>query len=362
MKVLFISGREPTYMRNAVILKALNELGMDIIECTSRSNWYLIRYLEVLFLYFINRKGEFDLLFVGYFGQPLIPILKKLTHKPIIFDAFLSSYDTMCFDRKKFKPSSLGASFFYWLDRYSCQCSDIVLLDTEAHIDYFVRTFGLKRDKFRRLFVGADTEIFRPTKLNINDENTNVLYWSTYHPLHGVEYIVLAASKLREFDDIKFEIVGNGMEYEYTRTLINKLNLQKSVKLIDRIPSNTFYKTIAEKISISDICLGGHFSDVDKAKRVIAEKTFEFIAMKKPVIVGDNPANRELFYNKKNALLVEHANADALADAILLLKNNKDLRTRIAEEGYRTFKERCTTQIISKDLKSIIEDIISYVE
>jgi len=138
MRILFIAGREPAYMRNAVILDGLRKNGIEIIECTSSSSSYVVRYLNVLGKFILNRERGFDAIFVGYFGQPLVPVIRKLTNKPIIFDAFLSSYDTMCFDRRRFKPNSLGGRFFYWLDRYSCELADKVLLDTNAHVDYFV--------------------------------------------------------------------------------------------------------------------------------------------------------------------------------------------------------------------------------
>jgi len=356
MRILFIAGREPAYMRNAVILDGLRKNGIEIIECTSSSSSYLVRYLKVLGKFILNREKDFDVIFIGYFGQPLVPIIRKLTNKPIIFDAFLSSYDTMCFDRKRFKPNSLGGRIFYWLDKYSCEIADKILLDTNAHVDYFVNLLGLKREKFQRVFVGADDSIFFPQNAKRNDEVFRVFYWSIYHPLHGVEHIIRAAEKLKGYEDIEFEIIGRGMEYKRIRELAEKQNL-KNIKFVEWIPFNKFYATIAEKISLADICIGGHLSDIDKAKRTIAEKTFEFIAMKKPVIVGDNPANKELLEDKKNALFVDHANSDALADAILELKDDKKLREGIAENGYKTFKERCTPEVIGKEIMGIIENL-----
>lgn len=356
MRILFIAGREPAYMRNAVILDGLRKNGIEIIECTSSSSSYLVRYLMVLGKFILNREKDFDAIFVGYFGQPLVPVIRKLTNKPIIFDAFLSSYDTMCFDRRRFKPNSLGGRFFYWLDRYSCELADKVLLDTNAHVDYFVDLFGLRREKFQQLFVGADDSIFFPQQGKRNDQIFRVFYWSIYHPLHGVEYIIRAAEKLKSYENIEFEIVGSGMEYKRIRELAEKQKLS-NIKFVEWIPFNEFYTTIAQKIALADICIGGHFSDIGKAKRVIAEKTFEFIAMRKPVIVGDNPANRELFEDRKNALFVEHANSDALASAILELKEDEKLRERIAEGGYKTFKERCTPEVIGKEIKGIMDNL-----
>ncbi|GAG73252.1 unnamed protein product [marine sediment metagenome] len=259
----------------------------------------------------------------------------------------------MCFDRKRFKSNSLGGRFFYWLDKHSCELADKVLLDTDAHIDYFTNTFDLENEKFKRIFVGADDDIFYPRNIKKKDGTFRVFYYGTYRPLQGIEYIIRAVKLLESHKNINFIIVGKGPEHKKIDKLVQKLNV-KNIRLIDWIP----YEKLPLKIVKADICLGGHFSDIDKAKRTIAGKTFQFIAMKKPVIVGNNPANRELFENRKNALMVEMADADALADAILELKENEELRERIAEEGYKTFREKCTLEVIGKEIKEIAERLI----
>ena len=351
MKVLFISGREATYTRNSVILKGLKANGVEIIECTDSSKSYLLRYPKVLLQFILKMRDDFDIIFIGFLGQPLVPIIKKLSNKPIVFDAFLSTYDTMCYDRKKLKPNSVGGRFFYWLDKRSCELADKVLLDTNAHIDYFVNTFELERDKFKRVFVGADDSIFHPMSLDEDKDNTifRVFYYGTYLPLQGIEYIIKAAKKLEAYNDIEFKIVGKGMEYKKTMKLVRKLNV-KNIEFIDWIP----YKELPLEMAKADVCLGGHFSNIDKAKRVISGKTYQFIAMKKPVIIGDNPANRELFEHRKNAMLVEMANANALADAILELKENDDMSEQIAEGAYKIFSDQCTPHAIARDIKKIM--------
>lgn len=353
MKILFISGDVPSNTRNSVLLKGLKQNNVKVIECTSSSQTYFLRYLNVLRKFILKRKNDFDFVFVGFFGQPIVPIIKKLTDKPIIFDAFLSAYDTMCLDRKRFKPNSLGGRFFYWLDKHSCELADKILLDTKAHIDYFVDTFGLEKNKFQSVFVGADNSLFFPRGAQKAKGVFRIFYVGIFLPLQGIEYIVKAAKALESYGDIDFEIVGKGMEHKKIMKIVQELNV-KNIKFVDWVP----YDKLHRNISKADVCLGGHFSNIGKAKRTIATKTFDFIAMKKPVIVGDNPANRELFEDRKNALFVEHANSDALADAILELKDNVSLREKIAEGGYKTFKERCTPEVIGKEIKSIMEEVL----
>lgn len=351
--MLFMPGREVSYPRNAIIKKALLSQGVKIIDCGSERKSYALRYPLILEKFLLKRNSEYDFVFIGFFGQPLVPAVKKLTNKPIIFDAFLSGYDTICFDRKIFNYTSPAGKFFYWIDKKSCEIADKILLDTNAHIEYFVNTFSLERNKFERLFVGADENIFYPREKRKHDKKFRVFYYGTYKPSHGIEYIVKTAKQLEKYGDIEFEIVGKGMEFGRVLKLAKQLDI-KNVRFIKWLP----YENIPNHIAEADVCLGGHFGCTEKAKRVIAGKTFQFIAMKKPVIVGDNSANRELFKDKEDALMVNHGDADSLAEAILELKENKDLANKIAENGYRTFQEKCSIKKLGKELKKILNDSI----
>ncbi|MDD2665863.1 MAG: glycosyltransferase [Methanocellales archaeon] len=352
-RIIFISGREPGYVRNAVILNGLRANGVDVIECTDTSKSYIGRYPKAVGKFLLRNKTDYDAIFIGFFSQPLVSIIRKLTPKtkPIIFDAFLSAYDTMCFDRKKFRPESLMGKYFYRLDKHSCEIADKVLLDTNAHIDYFVKTFGLVRRKFQRVFIGADDSIFYPMSVERDDDKFIVFWHGNFLPLSGLEYVIKAAKLLEPCSDIVFKIAGCGIMYDEIEKLIEKLGIS-NVELLGWIP----HQKLPEQIAKADVCLGGHFSDIDKAKRVIAGKAFEAIAMKRAVIVGNNPANRELFTDKESALLVEMANADALADSIVELKEREKLRKRIAERGYKVFTEKCRPEVIGREVKGIIEE------
>ena len=345
VRVLFISGERPTYTRNAVLIKGLKENGVSVIECTNASSSYAQRYPAVVFKY-VKNVTPVDVIFVGFFGQPLVPLIRKMTRKPIVFDAFLSGYDTMCFDRKKCAPGSTLGKFFFWLDKTACDCADKVLLDTTAHINYFVETFKVDQEKFERVFVGADDTVFYPRA--VEKSAFTVFHYGTYRPLQGIEYIVKAAALLTS--DIHIKIVGKGQEHKKVIGTARALNVC-NVEFIDWIP----YNELPLHIANADICLGGHFSDIDKGKRVIAGKTFQFIAMRKPVIVGDNPANKELL-DETSALFVEHANAKALAETIATAQNEN--MTSIAEKGYTIFKKRCTPAVIGAHVKKICEGVL----
>jgi glycosyltransferase involved in cell wall biosynthesis len=225
-----------------------------------------------------------------------------------------------------------------------------VITDTEQHVEYFVKTFNLDKNKFKGIFVGADNTMFYPMKQKKNKQFT-VFYYGSFLPLQGIEQVIKAA-KILENKGIKFTVVGDGIEREKIMSLVKRLNVENI-----NFKGWVKYKELPLEIAKGDICLGGHFSDIEKAKRVIAGKTYQYIAMKKPTIVGDNNANKELFTHKQNVYICSMNNAFALANAILTLRNNPKLREKIAQNGYRLFKEKCTPKILGKEIKEIAKEI-----
>jgi glycosyltransferase involved in cell wall biosynthesis len=53
------------------------------------------------------------------------------------------------------------------------------------------------------------------------------------------------------------------------------------------------------------------------------------------------------------------ANPQALAQAILLLKRNRSLREKIAEEGYLSFQNKFSSRVIGATVKSYLTEVIS---
>ena len=349
IRILFTSGREPEYPRNAVIRAALAQ-HFEVISITDSTRNLPLRYLRVGGHLLKAAKIDFDLMFVGFLGQPLMLLARRLTRKPILFDAFLSVYDTLCFDRRIFTPQSAGGKMAFWLDRASCARADRVLLDTQAHADYFQRTFSMPEIKLQSLFVGCDENIFYPRKSRIT--TPLVLYYGSFLPLQGIDVIVRAAKLLEGRSNVDFRIIGTGREAAHIRALVSELD----VRNVTFLPP-VLLGQLPEHIQEAAICLGGHFGASAKAERVIAGKTFQCIAMGKATIVGDNAANRELLRHGYDAWFCRMNDPEALAEAILHLLNNPKLCAQLGDNAHQTFMERASIQALSGQLKKIVESM-----
>ncbi|MFA6459679.1 MAG: glycosyltransferase [Patescibacteria group bacterium] len=169
-------------------------------------------------------------------------------------------------------------------------------------------------------------------------------FWGKFIPLQGVPYIIEAA-KILEFDsDINFELIGDGQTYQESISLAKKLGLT-NICFAGQVP----FIEMPLRIKKYDLCLG-IFGETEKTLRVIPNKIYEAIACVKPVITANTPAIKELFYDQNNILLCQRANAKDLAEKIILLKNNHDLRKTIASGGYKLYHQFCRPVVIAEKL------------
>ena len=340
--------------RRRVIIKGLRKNDVDVIDCNDLSNQRLLRYLRLVKKYL---KTDYDITFLGtggYSGHPMVPLAKTISRKPIIFDAFLGLHETHVIDTEYVRAGSLTAKLYHFLDLSALKLADLVLTDTNAHIGYFHREFGLKNKKFRRIFVGSDDEVFYPRKAKKKNDCFLVLFWGQFIPLQGIEHIIQAAKLLEDQKEIHFKLIGYGQTYDKVRNLSEKLK----VKNVGFHTSWVRYEELPNYVARADVCLG-IFGDSEKAQRVIPNKAYESIAMKKPLITEDSPAAREVFRNHVNCVLCKMAEPHEIADAILMLKDNKKLRDKIAENGYRLFREKFTPKAIGKELKRYLYRLAS---
>ena len=319
MKVLFFGIYSPDYNRNRVLMEGLRQNGVAVFECRTRPA--RLRSWLVLIWKFL-RTPTFDVMLVAFPGHELVPLARVLTRKPIIFDAFASRYGGNI-DRGR-----RATKLWDWL---ACKLADVVLLDTDAHIEYFVKTFGLARDKFRRVFVGADTSVFHASTKHQapNPKQTFAVHFHGYTvPLHGLATI-LQAQRLLAQEQITFRIFDGNTPVSRER--------------------------LADSIQDADVCLG-IFGTTEKASIVIPNKIYEAIACGRPVITESSPAIHELFTHRENIFLCKPGDPHALAEAILTLKHDPELRERIAQNALNLFQAKLTPHILGRELGAICDE------
>lgn len=310
-RVLYIATKNSDYLRITQELRLLRENGNTVTEISSSEKSYPKRLMCVYRKLLKADMNDFDLSFVGFAPQLVLPVFgKKLGKKPIVTDFFISMYDTLCFDRRKFKPDSFIGKLLRRIDRKTLSRADMAVCDTKAHGRYFCEEFSYPAEKMSVLYLEADTSIYYPREAPKNKDFT-VLYFGSVLPLQGVSVILDAIELLENESGIKFVFVGP----------LGKDNVRKGEKITEYIDWLSQEK-LAEKIAQADLCLAGHFDGtIMKAKRTIPGKAYIYRAMNKPMILGDNDAARELYSEEDEGIyFTEMGDPRKLAELILKIK------------------------------------------
>lgn len=376
MRVCYFGTYHSSYPGNNVLIEGLRRNGIEVTEChypvseryqnkavALNNNFkrllylsgYIQAYIVLIFRYLFGTE-EHDCLIVGYLGQFDMLVgrfLKIISRKPIAFNPMFSLYDTIVLDRQLYPTGSFPAKIIRGLDLYSSRFADIVFLDNKEHARIWTDKVGCNRDKIRQLCFGADDKIFYPRQGEKKDDIFKILFYGTFMPMQGIPVILRATKLLESETDILFEIIGYGQVSGEVRDLSAKLDV-KNIDFIRWVEFNELPEHIAE----ADVCLGV-FGTTPKTKRCFANKVVQAMAMAKPIITADTQASREFLVDKGNALFCAVGDPRSLADSILLLKRNPELRRKIGMGAYELFREKFCPESVGARAKEYLENLCS---
>jgi len=283
-------------------------------ECHTQKKGFVGKCIDLIGQYWKVRK-EVDAVLVTFPGHHLVPLVWLLTRFPrkkLIFDAFISLTDTLVSDRQRYSWFNPYSWLLFAGEFLSYHLADQLLIDTEAHKQFFARRFRLKPDRIRVIYVGTRNDLFRPrTEPRGVGRGIQVLFFGSYIPLQGIEYVVSAAAILQDtHPHIHFTLIGAGQTRKAMEKRASLLGL-KNITFEDWIP----YEEIPDRIHDADICLG-IFGTSGKAQRVIPHKVFDAVACNVPVITARSPAILEKYSDGKEVIICEAGNPQDLAQTI----------------------------------------------
>ena len=297
MPRVLVAGTFDDDARSRVVIKALRLSGAEL-ELIREPLWGQQRYVLVnqpklllglralraygRLLVRVLRAKRSDLvvvLYPGHLDMPLISGIARLRRTPVLFDMFLSAYDSLVTDRSYRRPGSTFGRVARVVDTIGCRCANLILADTPQDADHFADLTGVSRERFRVLWVGAPDDVFRPLPA-ISPISNLVLFYGTYIPLHGIDTIVRAA-KLLEDEGIRFLVIGEGQERPRIETIVQELSIQ-NVELRGLID----LEQLPVQIASAALCLG-IFGTTAKAARVVPHKVFQCLAVGRPVLTAD---------------------------------------------------------------------------
>lgn len=357
--ILFLCAGRPDYPSNAISIRVLQKNFTTKTLVSHLKSYYARTFSVALRLPFYIRGV--DIFYVGWMGQQFIPLIRLFFYKPIIFDSAPSLYDSFL-DRGFTHKESMLAKFLFLLDRFAYRQSYAIIIGDSATLDYFSNLFGIHREKFRMFPVCANNEIFYPRSTQVQGLSRRdefiVEFVGEMAPQHGVEHIMQAA-KLLEGTGIVFRIAGTGQSLREVRHLFEKLHPSN----VTFVPHRVSLEQLLQWRSEADICLG-LFGDTPKSRRSLSNKLYEALAMGKAFLTAGPPEAFGVaihFKDNHDCFFGPLANGKALAKKMIWIRDNNELRIRVAEQGRKTYERVCSEDMIEKRICDLVREVAQHI-
>lgn len=346
MRICYFGFYAPKHSRNTTFIEALHKAGHSVEEINSGTRGGIAKYVY-LARQLRKRRAEFDAVVVGFPGHQAAIIARLVYRGPVLLNALLSLHDAVVGDRREVSVWHPYARYLWFVDYVASRAADVTILDCEAYITYWMRTYGVPHARFARVFLSADEERLSP--LELSEEPLTVHYYSSFIPSHGTDTIVRAAALVKN-DGITFVLSGDGPCRARDAALAQELGAD-NVSFVPRLPN---LEALNRFINSSWVSLG-LFSASAKADRAIANKVVEALYCGRPVITAATSGTKELLTDGKDAFLCLPDSPESLAEKLRLAKQDDALRQRVAAEGKKTYDTRASLACAGRELTKAIE-------
>ena len=211
-------------------------------------------------------------------------------------------------------------------------CADIVTVNSEAmFVELSDRRLPIR--KLRIVSNGVDLDIFRPAQ-NWPADGGYILFVGRLVEQKGVEYLLRAFYYVRDkFQNIRLKIVGDGEFREWLERLASNLMLSSHVEFVRWMPHDKLASLYQEAL----------FVVVPSVFEPFGMVALEAFACKRPVVASRVGGLKEIVKHHMNGFLTEPKDHLDLAQWLLSLLSEAELRSRMGEAGFaRLFEEGYT--------------------
>ena len=237
--------------------------------------------------------------------------------------------------------------------------SGYITVHSEGNKEYVVK-HGAKTETTAVTHNWVDTDLIKPGSRNNNFsqkfklvDKFVVSFAGVMGFAQGLDVVIKAAVYLKDYKDIVFVLVGDGVKKKELEQETKTLQLS-NVMFVPTQPRSIY----PQILHASEICLVTLRKDL--ATPVVPGKLLSIMASGRPVITslpltGDTP---KIINENKCGLAVAPADPQALAEAILKLYNDKSLREEFGSNGRLAAENIFSREVCVSRYEEIMKGLI----
>ena len=263
----------------------------------------------------------------------------------------------VCWNTKIF---NLISPIWRWkrVERTVLQHVDRIITVVDEAREHYINDCGVSPKKITVVMNVEDLEEFG--NLEIDEplvtkykNDFAISYIGGFGPHRGIDTAIKAMPKvLEEIPDAKLLLVGKGSEeYEKEmRELCRDLKVKNNVVFTGWVD----FRLVPSYIALSDVCLVPHHAS-GHTNTTIPHKLFQYMAMRKPVIVTDCKPLKRIVEECECGLVAPSGDYDNIAEAVIKLYNDRELATKLGENGRNAVEGKYNWENEAKKLCELYE-------
>jgi glycosyltransferase involved in cell wall biosynthesis len=224
----------------------------------------------------------------------------------------------------------------YWIRKYS----NAIIVHGERLKELMIKEYNILPEKIHVIPIGEhEVAPFKKyERADIKDDGKTILFFGRIYEYKGLKYLIQAEPLIsRQVPGIKIIIAGTGENFERYRDMIGERH-QNFVVHNYRIP----YNEGAEIFQKSSIVVLPY---IEASQSGVVLTAYGF---KKPVVVTDVGSIPEIVDNNITGYVIPPKNHEKLADAIIRLLVDENMRKKMGENGYTKLKTELSFNEIAK--------------
>jgi lipopolysaccharide/colanic/teichoic acid biosynthesis glycosyltransferase/glycosyltransferase involved in cell wall biosynthesis len=209
---------------------------------------------------------------------------------------------------------------------------------------------GVAAGRIALITNGADTERFTPAAERNGGGRFTVLYAGTHGLVHGMDVLLDAAARLRDRDDIRFLLVGDG---------VAKPGLERRVAEA-RLTNVEFRPSVSPEqlvglIHAADACVATTRAH-EFSGETIPVKLFDYLACGRPVVAAVRGDAADVLRASGGGEVVAPGDGAALAEAIERLVADPARRAALAAAGPPFVESHYSRRALGSRLVAVLEE------
>lgn len=251
----------------------------------------------------------------------------------------------------------------YWFEAFIYKKARLINVLTPAFEETLLTKKGVPREKLIMIPNAAD--------FSLSDELLNTFdrdqfrkehkldnkFVITYVGAHGVAnhliQVIETAELLKDTSEVLFLLIGDGMQKPMLKEEVAKRNLE-NVRFINSVPKKEVFKYILASDVGSSV-----LKKVDTFKTVYSNKSFDYMACKKPIFMLIDGVSRKLVEDANCGTYIEPENPVEYANIInAYLRGGESYLDNLGEAGYKYAKNHFDRAFLSNKYLEKLENLV----